>query len=139
MVLDRKTPVELSGHQGPSPLQEAAARGHAPVVDFLLERGADVLRRDGDGRTLPDLAEDQSNLRVRKSIGSGFAETSPPEGPARELWSRGHSYSYASFRALAAAKDVEGLRFFLAADRIPTGRSTMATASSMRRPEAITP
>lgn len=45
------------GHDGMTPLMIAAAKGHKPIVLFLLEKGADSTLTDRYGRTAFDHAE----------------------------------------------------------------------------------
>lgn len=48
----------------PPPLIAATAAGHAETVRLLLEHGADVGVRDGEGRTAADIAREEGLVDV---------------------------------------------------------------------------
>ncbi|ORY75535.1 ankyrin, partial [Neocallimastix californiae] len=53
---------------GPTPLHFAASNGHAQVVDYLLERGADPDIEDQYGCTPIDIALAQGYTDIYKSL-----------------------------------------------------------------------
>ena len=64
--------LDLSTAQG-TPLHAAIRRGRVDAVELLLARGADVRRRDDDGRTAAELAADQAEPKVRALIEAALA------------------------------------------------------------------
>ena len=56
-------------------LHGAAERGYTPIVKFLVENGADLNAKDGNGRTALDLAKGIGVPGVKQAQGEGFPET----------------------------------------------------------------
>lgn len=72
---DHLTPV------GATPLMLAAMAGNAPLVQALLDKGADPQRRDDFGHTAWDCALDRA-LRELGFAGTGLAAVFPLLAPA---------------------------------------------------------
>ena len=56
-------------------LHGAAERGYTPLVQFLVEHGADLNAKDANGRTALDLAKGVGVPGVKQAQGEGFPET----------------------------------------------------------------
>jgi ankyrin repeat protein len=118
-VLEEGIPVELEGFTSDTALMYAVENSYSDIITFLLEQNADVLKKNTDGKSVMDLADEGSNIVVKKKICIALVNTTPEESPIRELWSRGHYYSEKSFFSLLDKKDTLALRLFLAADQGP--------------------
>lgn len=66
LLLNRGATFELADDRGRTALMIAAERGHAEIVEALLEAGADGTRRDAAGKSAMDLA---ANDAVRLLLG----------------------------------------------------------------------
>ena len=53
---------------GSTPLLSAAGTGRAEVVRFLVEKGADITRRDGDGASAYDLAKAAHSTEIMAMV-----------------------------------------------------------------------
>jgi uncharacterized protein len=53
MLLDHGADPKLTTKDGATPLHNAAIEGHAPIVEMLLEHGADINARDRETGATP--------------------------------------------------------------------------------------
>jgi len=60
--------VNFAGSDGMTPLMVAASAGHADVVGYLIENGADVKRKNKKGQTAVDLAKKKGNKAIVKLL-----------------------------------------------------------------------
>ena len=66
-----KAGADVNAQGGPfnlSPLMIAAFKGHADVVRFLKNNGADLYLEDANGNTALDLAELKNNAEVSRIL-----------------------------------------------------------------------
>lgn len=61
--------LDEAGEDGRTPLMLAASAGAEEMVALLLELGADVARRDGQGRTAADLAFENGHADLGQRLG----------------------------------------------------------------------
>ena len=64
LLLGRGASLELTEDRGRTALMIAAERGHAEIVQTLLEAGADGKHKDGGGMTAVDLAANDTVRRL---------------------------------------------------------------------------
>ena len=60
--------VNLPSKQRNTPLHLASMKGHLPVMEFLLDKNADLNCQNEKGNTALHLAVDHNNLQVKLSI-----------------------------------------------------------------------
>ena len=65
--------LNRSNENGSTPLHEAARRGHDDVVDVLLGKGADPVRRDKNGKLAHDVAKTSAAKQKLKVSATGRA------------------------------------------------------------------
>ncbi len=114
-LIDEGVSPDRPGY-GSSLLHVAVIGSHLNVVEYLLEEGADINRKDSNNRNVLYFAEEQPNLAVRRVVAAAFAEASPEGGPVRELWSHGISYSEQGFVQEVSDGNLATVRLFLQAD-----------------------
>jgi len=68
-LLERGAPIDAADNRGRTALLIAAERGDAAIVSLLLDRGADRIRRDKEGKSALDLAA-SAPIRARLSAGN---------------------------------------------------------------------
>jgi protein phosphatase 1 regulatory subunit 12A len=66
LLVGRGADIEAEDDRGWTPVMTAAARGHAAIVRFLKQRGADIGHKARDGRGAIELAADET---VKKALG----------------------------------------------------------------------
>ena len=64
-LISRGADVNLPDEHGFSPLFVAARRGHLDIVQLLLESGADVHRRNYEGKTAINMAKEKKFFQVK--------------------------------------------------------------------------
>ena len=65
LCVENRSPLNTGDVSGLTPLHHAVSEGHAEAAVELLRAGAEVDRRDGDGRLAIDCAPD---MKVRRYI-----------------------------------------------------------------------
>ena len=64
-LISRGADVNLPDEHGFSPLFVAARRGHLDIIQLLLESGADVHRRNYEGKTAINMAKEKKFVQVK--------------------------------------------------------------------------
>jgi hypothetical protein len=70
LINKHRVSPNIFDQNGQTPLMLSAERGHAEIVRFLLEKGADPKAKDSQGRTAFDLANDAGHTEIS---GANFA------------------------------------------------------------------
>jgi ankyrin repeat protein len=115
-LIENGAPVDVDGYKNDTALMIAVKKQYVDIINFLLEAGADVTKKEKNGKTALDYADEGSNRAIQRIIGSAFAEAVPRESPIRTLWKQGHSYSQTTFLACVKEKNTAALELFIQAD-----------------------
>lgn len=116
-MLSQDVPIEYPGLENESALLAVAQHGNEAIIEFLLDNGADALKKDKDGKTPIDLAEENENIRIRMLLAEALARAAGEEHPVRALWSQKIRYSGKSFEKYVKENDHRVIDLFLQADR----------------------
>jgi ankyrin repeat protein len=64
---------------------EAVKAGYTDVIAFLLESGADIMKRNREGKTAIDLADEGTNAIIRDTLAQAAVDQSEPGSAVRRL------------------------------------------------------
>ena len=75
LLLESRAQIDQSGLGHGTALMDAACKGHAPVVQLLLEAGADKNKRDMFGQTALMHASNDKTRRLLQEAGASLDES----------------------------------------------------------------
>ena len=83
VLLDRSLPLDQTNHLGQTPLCAAATRGQFPVVECLVQHGADVLWADAMGETPIEAADRARYPEIARYLRQHWERKTKPEHDPR--------------------------------------------------------
>lgn len=83
LLLSRGANVNMANTFGDAPLHCAAHYNNVPVIDILLEAGADLRARNDDGRTSREVARQESSTEAETRLAA--AEAANPASPVASV------------------------------------------------------
>lgn len=114
--LNNGVPAEIEGYEYTTALMASIKAGHMEIIDVLLKNGADITKKNKDGKTTMDIANETVSLSVKRKIEQEYVKAIGGDNSINELWKMNLSYSKTAFEKCVRDKNFAALELYLAAD-----------------------